>query len=53
MEKKWETVSDGVLYVERLRIPRTGWLVHSMDKANNLFSSCFVPDDSKQWDLNE
>jgi len=54
MKYGWEMVSDdGHIIVKRLRIPRTGWLVHSADLNLNLFSSCFIPDATNQWNLNE
>ena len=54
MKYEWELVSDdGHVIVKRLRIPRTGWLVNSLDKEDKLFSSCFIPDSSNQWNLNE
>ena len=55
MKYEWEIVSENAsITVRRLRIPRTGWLVHSGSNWDSKsFTTCFVPDSTNQWDLKE
>ena len=54
MALAWETVvqNEDYLYTERLKVFK-GWIVRCRDSIKNTMSTCFVPDENYEWNLDK